>query len=142
MVADMSIPELVASVYESAPPAERGRLLEQLLRPLGILSLFGVAGGIFARARLHGGWQDLHIRLEDIQAVRASDVTALVDYAQQVSVEAVDGLAQLLTASPVLSASAAAVLLATLLARRARERRGDPHEGADDVGAAQRAPAG
>jgi len=121
---ESSIPELVADVYEAAPPDERGRLLEQLLRPLGVLSLFGVAGGIFAKARLRAGWQELHIRLEDIQAVRASDVIALVDHVQQVSVEAVDGLAQLLTALPALSGSAAAVLLATLLVQRAGARSG------------------
>jgi hypothetical protein len=128
---ELSIPELVAEVYQSAPAAERGHLLEQLLRPLGILSLFGVAGGIFAKAKLRGGWEDLHIKLEDIQSVRASDVVALVEHAQQVSVEAVDGLAQRLTASPALSGSAAAVLLVTLLVQRARgRRRGAPEPGA------------
>jgi hypothetical protein len=120
---ELSIPELVAEVYQSAPAVERGRLLEHLLRPLGVLSLFGVAGGIFAKARLRGGWEDMHIRLEDIQGVRPSDVVALVEHAQQVSVEAVDGLAQRLASSPVLSGSAAAVLLVTLLVQRARSRR-------------------
>jgi hypothetical protein len=125
-VTDLSIPDLVAEVFATAPPAQRGRLLEQLLRPLGILSLFAIAGGTFARAKLRGGWHDLHLRLEDVQAVRAADVVALVDYAQQVSVEAVDGLAQVLCATPVLSGSAAAVLLVTLLVQRARTRGGEP----------------
>jgi hypothetical protein len=121
-IADLSIPELVAEVIVTAPPVQRGRLLEPLLRPLGILSLFAVAGGIFARARLRGGWPDLQLRLEDVQSVRAVDVVALVDYVQQVSVEAVDGLAQVLGALPMVSGSAAAVLLATLLMQRARAR--------------------
>jgi hypothetical protein len=48
---DISIPVLVARVYESAPFAERGHLLEPLLRPLGVLSLLGIAGGVFASVR-------------------------------------------------------------------------------------------
>lgn len=120
---EASIPELVGDVYESAPPDERGRLLEQLLRPLGALSLFRIAGGIFVKARLNGGWQDLHIRLEDIQGIRANHVIALVEHVQQVSIEAVDGLAQMLTASSVLAGSAAAVVLASVLVQRSRGRR-------------------
>jgi hypothetical protein len=123
-VRDLSIPELVAEVIVAAPPADRGRLLAQLLRPLGLLSLFAVAGGVFARARLRGSWPELELRPEDIQAVRAVDVAALADYAQQVSVEAVDGLAQLLTGMPSLAGSAAAVLLASLLLQRAGGRGG------------------
>lgn len=120
--AEITIPELVAEVYEGAPATERGHLLEQLLRPLGVLSLVAIADGIFAKIRFRSGWQDLNVRLDDIQNVRASHVAALVDHAQQVSVEAVDGLAQMLTASPVLSGSAAAVLLVAVLLERARTR--------------------
>lgn len=121
-VREITIPQLVAEVYEAAPEAERGHLLEQLLRPLGVLSLVAVAGGVFAKLRLRGGWQELNVRLEDIQNIRTADVAALVDHAQQVSVETVDGLAQMLAASPVLSGSAAAALLITVLMRRARTR--------------------
>ena len=117
---NIAIPHLVGRVYESAPLAERGRLLEQLLRPLGVLSLLAVANGIFAGIRFRSGLQDLHVRLEDVQNVRGSDVIALVAYAQQVSAEAVDGLVQTLAASPVLAGSAAAGLLMTVLVRRAR----------------------
>ena len=120
---DVSIPQLVGQVYESAPVAERVHLLEPLLRPLGVLSLIGVANGIFANVRFRSGWPDLRVRLEDIQNVRGSDVIALVDHAQQVSVEALDGLAQMLAASPMLAGSAAAGLLVTVLVRRARTRR-------------------
>jgi hypothetical protein len=119
---EASIPELVATVYEQAPAIERGHLLEQLMRPLGVLSLFGIAGGVFAGIRLRSGWQQVNLRLEDIQQVHAAQVVSLVEHAQQVSVEAVDGLAQLLMASPVLSGSAASALLVTLLVRRARTR--------------------
>ena len=114
-----SIPELVAEVYEHAPPAERAHLLEQLLRPMGVMSLFGIAGGVFANIRFRSGWQDMHVRLEDIQSVRSEQVVTLVGQVQQFSSEAVDGLAQMVTASPLLSSSAAAALLVTLLVQRA-----------------------
>lgn len=126
------IPELVAEIFEAAPPVERARLLEQLLRPLGVLSLFGIAGGVFANVRFRSGWHEMHVRLEDISNVHANQVVTLVDYAQQVSVETVDGLAQLLTASPLWTGSAAAGLLVSLLLQRARARQPD----------ALRAPAG
>ena len=78
-----------------------------------------MAGGIFGNAKLRGGWQDLHIRPEDIRAVPAADVVALVDYAQQVSIEVVDGLAQLLATMPVPSGTAAAAVLVVVLLQRA-----------------------
>jgi hypothetical protein len=118
-----TIATLVGEVYENAPLEERGRVLDQLLRPLGVLSLFAVAGGLLAKIRLRGGWENFSVRPEDLQSVRASDVIALVDYVQQVSIEAVDGLAQMLRASPMMAGSAAAVLLVTLLVQRARARR-------------------
>ena len=121
-VREITIPQLVAEVYEAAPAVERGHLLEVLLRPLGVLSLVAVADGVFAKLRFRSGWQSLSIRLEDLQSVRSADVVALVDHAQQVSVETVDGLAQMLSASPVLSGSAAAALLITVLVQRARAR--------------------
>ena len=119
---ERSIPELVAEIYDAAPPPERGRLLEQLMRPLGVLSLFGIAGGVFANIRFRSGWRDMNVRLEDLHNVHTSDVIALVDHAQQVSVETVDALAQWLPSSSILSGSAAAALLVTLLLRRARAR--------------------
>ena len=118
----LTIPELVAEVYEAAPAVERGYLLEQLLRPLGVLSLLGIAGGVFANIRFRSGWQEMHVRLEDIQNVHAAQVIALVDYAQEVSAETVDGLAQMLVSSPLLSGSTAGEVLVTLLLQRARSR--------------------
>lgn len=118
----LSISELVGQVYEDAPIVERGRLLEQLLRPLGILSLFAIANGVFAKAKLRGGWQDLHVRLEDIGGIHGSDVADLAAFAQQVSTEAMDGLTQFLAASPVLMGSATAALLLSVLARRRPDR--------------------
>lgn len=135
--AEIPIAQLVAQVYESAPPALRSRLLEHLLRPLGVLALIAVANGIFAKIRFRSGWPDMHVQLEDAQSVQASDMVALVDYVQQVSVESVDGLARMLTASPVMAGSAAAALLVTLLMQRARTRRTGDNQ-AHDARAAPR----
>ena len=122
-LSELSVAQLVGQVYETAPPAERKRLLEHLLRPLGVLSLVAVANGIFASIRFRSGWPDVHVPLEDAQNVQAGDVITLVTYVQQVSVQAVDGLADMLARSPVMAGSAAAALLMTILLHRARVRR-------------------
>lgn len=122
-VPEISIAQLVGQVYESAPPAERSRLLEHLLKPLGVLSLVAVANGIFAKIRFRSGWPDMHIQLEDAKNVQVSDVITLVNHVQQVSLHAVDGLAGLLAASPAMTGSATAALLMTVLLQRARTRR-------------------
>lgn len=119
---EAAIPQWVAEVYEAANAAERSALIAQLMRPLGLLSLVAVADGVFAKIRLRSGWQQLNIRLEDLHHVRAAHVVALVEHAQEVNVEAVDGLAQLLAAWPRLSGSAAAMLLVSALVQRASAR--------------------
>lgn len=117
--------QLIGHVYESAPPVVRSRLLEHLLRPLGVLSLVAVANGVFAKIQFHSEWQHLQDRVDDAQNVRASDVIALADHVQQVSVEAVNGLAQMLSASPLMAGSAAAAVLVTVLMQRSRSRRAE-----------------
>jgi len=122
---EMKIAQLVAQVYETAPTELRINLLEQLLKPLGVLSLVAIADGIFAKIRFSSGWPGMTIRFEDAQKVQAKDVIALVERVQQVSVSSVDGLARILMASPVMAGSAVAVLLAALLVQRAGTRRVD-----------------
>ena len=122
-VSEISIAQLVGEVYEFAPPAERGRLLEHLLRPLGVLSLVAVANGIFASIRFRSGWPEMHVRAEDALNVQTGDVITLVKHVQQVSIQAVDGLADMLASSPVMTGSAAAVLLISLLVQRSQTRR-------------------
>ena len=121
----LSLPELVSEVYEAAPTAERSRLLEHLLRPLGVLSLAAVANGIFSKILFLGGWPQLRIRPEQLESVRTEDVIALVEYVQQASWEVMDGLVQLVSESPVMSATAAATLLIPVLLNRARRRQAD-----------------
>ena len=110
----LSVADLVAEVFAAAPTDAKAHLLEPLLQPLGLMSLFGIAGGVFARARLHAGWPELHVRPEDILFVRPVDVSALVTFVQQVSTEALDRLATVLSTSAANSGSAASALLAAL----------------------------
>lgn len=122
---EADIAQLVGQVYAIAPPTVRKRLLEHLLKPLGILSLVAIANGIFATIRFRSGSPDLHIRMEDAQIVQPGDVITLVNHVQQVSIHAVDGLADMLSASPLMTGSTAAVLLVTLLVQRSRNRRAE-----------------
>jgi hypothetical protein len=138
---EIQIAQLVAQVYETAPPAVRVNLLERLLKPLGVLSLMAVADGIFAKIRFSSGWPHTQIRFEDAQKVQAKDVIALVERVQKVSVNSVDGLAKMLTSSPVVAGSAAAALLVAVLVQRARTRREGDREANDVLVAAARSPA-
>jgi hypothetical protein len=122
---EVSVPHLVGRVYESAPPAERSRLLEHLMRPLGVLSLAAVANGVFAKLRFLGGWPDLHVRPEDAESIRAEDVIALVEYVQQASSDVMYGLVRILSESPALSTVAGATVLIAVLASRARRHPAD-----------------
>ena len=110
--------QLVGQVYETAPNPERKRLVEHLMKPLGILSLAAVANGIFVKIRFKGGWSDGPARMDDAQGVQVSDVIDLANFAQQVSTEAIGGLAQMLASSPVLASSVAAALLIKIVLRR------------------------
>ena len=120
---DMTIPELVAKIYDAAPLTERCRLLEHLMKPLGALALVGVCNGVFAKIWFRSGWHNLQIRPEDAQTVQSIDVVSLVDYVQQASAETINGLASLLTTSPIMVYSAGAALLLTVLARRPQTHR-------------------
>jgi hypothetical protein len=122
-VTEDTIAQLVGQVYESVPPAVQSRLIECLLKPLGVLSLVSVANGIFADIVLRGDWQQRRILPEDAQNVQVSDVISLVSHVQQVSVCAVNGLTSILAASPMMTGSAAAAVLMTVLLQRTKARR-------------------
>jgi hypothetical protein len=119
----------MGQIYEAAPPVERSRLLAHLLRPLSLLSLAAVANGVFATFQFGNGWSELQVRLEDVQKVCAKDVIALVDYVQQVSVETVEAITRTFTASPLLTSSAAVLLLSMLAQQTQAYRAGDGEAG-------------
>jgi hypothetical protein len=116
--------KLVGKVYETAPMPMRTRLLEQLLRPVGVLSLVAIANGVFAKIRFHTGWPDVPLSAVEVQNVGTDDVVALAYRLLQIGGDALNGVTQLLNDSPSLAGSAAAVLVVLLL-RRARNRRAD-----------------
>lgn len=116
-VKNRMLSELVGKVYATAPPAEKTRLVAHLMKPLGILSLVAVANGVFASIRFRTVSNDFPLGVDDVQRVQARDVIALASHAQQVSMEAVNGLAQILLTSPALMSSAAALLLLQILMR-------------------------
>jgi hypothetical protein len=118
-----AIPQLVAEVYADAPESVRVKLLEHLIEPLGVLALVAIANGIFAKIRFKSGWPDMCIRWEDAQNVQSRDVAVLVERVQQISLHSFDGLAKVLTTSPVLTGSATAAVLLTLLFNSAKNRR-------------------
>ena len=117
-----SLPVLVGKIYEVASPLERGRLLEHLLKPLGVLSLVAIADGIFARLTLVNGWTKLIIRPEDTQFIDPQDVVTLASRVQQVSIQVIEGLSHVVSTSPVLAGSAAAAMLLSVLAKQGRGR--------------------
>ena len=133
---DLSIAQLVGQDYECAPPSVQKRLLAQLIKPLGMLSLAAVANGIFGSLRFPSTEADTQAPLEYVTiSVQTHDVITLVDYVQQVSLQAVDGLAEMLAASPVMTGSTAAAVLISVLAQRARKRRDEEKQPGDDLSA-------
>ena len=116
---DQDIPQLVAQLYCDASPRDKSRVLELLVRPLGLLALFALADGVFARIWLRNGQDRFQIRVEDALSVSGSDIATLVAYVQQSSAEVLDGLLQIITTSPALAGSAAAMVVMLVLQRRA-----------------------
>lgn len=112
----------------------RRHVLKRLLRPLGVLSLAAVAGGVFAKIPLRSNWQHLQVQIDDVRNVRSSDLIALVDHVQQVSVETVTGVAYMIASSPLMASSVAAAILGTVLIRQSRI--GRPERSDDEDGPA------
>ena len=120
--ANKSVPQLIGQVYESAPPNLRARMLELLMRPLGILSLMAVANGVFASIRLRNPSANIKVGLDDTSKIQPEDVVKLADWVQQVSVETFESLTNLLSTSPALNRSTVAAVLLSLLVQHTRRR--------------------
>jgi hypothetical protein len=117
------IAALLDDVFHRMPRGEQARLLEKLIKPLGLLSLAAVANGVFAKLWLQSGAHASQLRLDDGVMIGPGDVADLAVFVQQMSVETVDGLTQLLATSPALVGSAAAAALIAALTRRIQARR-------------------
>ena len=119
---------LVGRAYAASPPTVRKSLLEQLIRSVGVLGLVTVAGGVFAKIRLRGGWPDIAVGLDDLKDIQTSDVVALVDYVQQVSTGALADAVQLMASNPALTSSGAMAVLMSIMLQRAPDRRRIPRD--------------
>jgi hypothetical protein len=117
---EAALPELLGRVYADATPDAKTRILSELIRPLGLLSLVAVAGGAFAPIRLRNGWRDVHVRLDDALQASPADVMALTAHVAQVSIETIENIAQWLVNNPLVVGSAAVLLLLQALSRRGR----------------------
>ena len=117
---------LVGHAYAAAPPLVRKSLLELLIRSVGVLGLVTIAGGVFAKIRLRGGWTDIAVGLDDLQDIATSDVIALTDYVQQVSLGALSDATHLLASNPALTGSGAVAVLVSIMLRRVSDFSGVP----------------
>jgi len=116
---------LIGQVYASASPPLKARLLQRLVAPLGVLATVAVAHGAFARIKLQTSWQDLpglQGLSPDLQKISVDDVVALADRVQLLGTDALLRLADVIGKSPVLTSSAAAALLMSLLIRSAQNK--------------------
>ena len=118
---------LVGHAYAASPPLVRKSLLELLIRSVGVLGLVTIAGGVFAKIRLRGGWPDIAVSVDDLQDIRTVDVVALVDYVQQVSMGALSDAAQLLASNSALMGSGAVAVLVSIMLRRGSDRKSFPY---------------
>src|ERR1035437_8341520 len=117
--------QLVGKVFETASAVGKRRLIEQLMRPLGLLSLVGIANGILANIHLRSASPGFRVGIYEVQKLQTIDVNALANCIQQVSMQAVHGLAQIITTSPTLASSAAAILLVQILSKHTKTQRVD-----------------
>jgi hypothetical protein len=122
-VREKILTQLVAKVFEASPPPERSLIIHRLLRPMGVLALATVANGAFAKYQFSGENGEWQGRIEDAMNVRTSDIIALVERAQQISNNAVNGLIEVISKSPVLASSAAASILMMALVQYSQNRR-------------------
>lgn len=120
---------LVGQAYAASPPSVRKSLLELLIRSVGVLGLVTIAGGVFAKIRLRGGWPDIAVSLDDLQDIATSDVIALTDYVQQVSIGALSDATHLLASNPALTGSGAVAVLVSIMLRRVSDFSGVPRVG-------------
>jgi len=96
----MRLPELIASAYRSATANLRAQILEQLLRPVGLLGLASLAAGAFLGFLRRGDYQGLVIQPEDVGRISGDQLLELALYVEQRSPETFASIAQLLADNP------------------------------------------
>jgi hypothetical protein len=73
-----TLSQLVGNVFETAPTVWKRRLIEQLIRPLGLLSLVGIANGIFANMHLRSASPGSRVGLDEVQKVQTKRSESMI----------------------------------------------------------------
>jgi hypothetical protein len=116
---------LVAELFADAPPPQRVRLLNHLLRPVGPLALVGIAAGAFASLLPTARWHGATASFEQAMRISASQVLELARYVEQKSPESLAQLPALLPDSPLWVGTLSGALLLLALQAWQRPRRLD-----------------
>jgi len=117
------LPSWTAQAYDEAPAAMRPRIIECLMRPVGVLGLVAVAGGAFAALRQRNGWQQLQVGLGDAVHVTTAQVFELASYVQQTAPDAFSQVADLFSSQPAGVGAAMLIQAAALRPWARRQRR-------------------
>ena len=113
-------PRLVARLYVSADHAMRARLLACLVRPLGLLGLFGVCAGAFGSLLASGRNSGDSPNFAEVTRFTSGQILELARFVEQVNPETLQQVASTLSDSGFGSttfAAAAVALLARHLSR-------------------------
>ncbi|MEY8689001.1 MAG: hypothetical protein AB9M53_03860 [Leptothrix sp. (in: b-proteobacteria)] len=105
----------VLRLYRAAQQPVRAAMLGVLLRPLGLLSLAGVAAGAFSRYLHHHGSDLASQALDDVTRISNEQIAELLRFVAQVNPEALHEAARTASSSPLglaaLGASVAVLVL-------------------------------
>lgn len=116
---------LVSRLYRAAGAPLRSKIIACLVRPLGSLSLAGVASGAFAGFLSGGADASAGVPIGDLAAYSADQIFELARFVEQASPDALQQLAGVLADNPMAASafSAAAVMLLVRTVRGLRARR-------------------
>ena len=122
--ARVTAPRLISRLYASASQPLRAKLLAYLVRPLGPLGLVAVAAGAFAGLLRRGSSGGITVAIDDVARYSNQQVFELARFVEQVSPEALQQVAALISDNPVgtLAFSASAVVLLLRVLRQPRTR--------------------
>jgi len=108
-------PRLISRVYGAANQPLRAKLIACLVRPLGPLGLVAVAAGAFAGLLRRSNSGGITLVIDDVARYSNEQVYELARFVEQVSPEALQQVAALVSDNPVgfaaFSASAAVLLV-------------------------------
>lgn len=113
----IAISRLVARLYRGSSLPVRAQMLSSLLRPLGLLSLAGVASGAFRRLLHRDDQLNGSVSAADVVQFTADQVSELTYFVHEVDPDALQQLLAQLTQNPLGMTALSAALL-VLLHRR------------------------